>query len=298
MEPSHEPMPPVRAMTRLLAEMQTNIMAMALPLFEGRVDRFMIFTLVARQTLDGGRATPVLALAESLGLPFETTRRHVAALTAQELCRRERGGIVATENALELSPHADLLTLAHDCLVRLIEDFRRIDALPIFLPAARAYDWQVGVRAAADLMLSVANTNQQTHHDRLDLVLFSTILCANNRAITVDPSLSRRYATIAARPPCDLQRPLRPRRLATVLSLPEATVRRRLDRLYDGPVRGDAHGLTIAEAWLTSDQAVRVSNASFASLRRLMGMLAAHGFPFDDIPSAYRAGRPTPVGFA
>ena len=39
-------------MTRGLAEMQTNIMAVALPLFDGRVDHFMVYTLLARRSLD------------------------------------------------------------------------------------------------------------------------------------------------------------------------------------------------------------------------------------------------------
>lgn len=287
---------PIRAMTRLLAEMQTSIMAVALPLFDGRVDRFMVFTLLARRAFDGDRPTPVLAIAESLGLPFETTRRHVAELATLDICRRERAGLVAGA-AMQTEPFAGLLTLGHDSLVRLVEDLGHIGALPAHPVAARAYDWSVGVCAAADLMLAVAHTNRGTHHDRLDLVLFSTILCANTRRITADPELARRHAAIAAPPPAALHRPLRARRLAAVLGLPEATVRRRLDRLVEGPICEMPDGLLVDEAWLTSEASVRTSSASYANLRRLIGALAAQGFPLHEPALAYRQGRPAAVRF-
>ena len=51
---------PLRAMTRGLAEMQTSLMSAALPVFDGRVDHFMVFTLLARRSLDTGRPIPVL----------------------------------------------------------------------------------------------------------------------------------------------------------------------------------------------------------------------------------------------
>lgn len=287
---------PLRAMTRLLAEMQTTILSTALPLFDGRVDRFMIFTLLVRRLVDGGRPTPVLALAESLGLPFESTRRHVAELAASGWAGRERGGIIVRVG-LEEGPLAALATLTHDALVRLIADMRAIDALPVYPAASRPYQWHAGLAAAADLMLSVASVNRQTHHDRLDLVLFSTVMCASQRAITVDPALSRRYAALDTAPPAELQRPIRVSRIAAALALPEATVRRRIDRLVEGPLMTVDGGLVPREAWLSGPVPQDASAASYANLRRLMRALAAQGFPFDDPASAYRLGRPVPVSF-
>jgi hypothetical protein len=40
------------------------------------------------------RPISVLALSKSLGMPFETTRRHVNALIAAGFCRRVRGGVI------------------------------------------------------------------------------------------------------------------------------------------------------------------------------------------------------------
>jgi hypothetical protein len=42
----------------------------------------------------------ILALADSLGLPFETTRRHVARLEAAGACKRVRGGVIVPTSAL------------------------------------------------------------------------------------------------------------------------------------------------------------------------------------------------------
>lgn len=286
------PTPPIRAMTRLLAEMQTSIMSAALPLFDGRVDRFMIYTLLVRRTLDGGLATPVLALADSLGLPFETTRRHVAGLVEAGLCARRRGGIV-TIATLEDEPYASIGALAHDALVRFIEDMARIDALPAFPASPRPYHWHSGVRASVDLMLSVARANQQTHHDRLDLVIFSTVLAANDQRIVADPALARRFATPDAEPlPSQLRAPIRIPRVAQVLGLSDATVRRRVERLLEGPLIAGPGGLSINDVWLATEEARSASGESHANLRRLLGALAAQGFPFHDIASAYLRGRP------
>jgi len=47
------------------------------------------------------RPVSVLALAESLGLPFETTRRHVNKLIAAGACKRVKGGVIVLASAIE-----------------------------------------------------------------------------------------------------------------------------------------------------------------------------------------------------
>ena len=196
----------------------------------------------------------MLAAAESLGLPFETTRRHIAEMIDIGLCRRDRGGIMS-QVSFDDEPWSALFIEAHDSLVRFVEDMRAIDALPCFPSSARSYDWNHGLAATADLMLAVADGNQGTHHDRLDLVVFSTVMAASQRRVTIDLALSRQHRMIAAPPPSHLVRPVRARRVADALGLSEATVRRRVDRLIEGPLEVVDGGLIPRETWISSSPA-------------------------------------------
>jgi hypothetical protein len=58
------------------------------------------------------RPVSVLAIAGSLGLPYETTRRHVAALMKEGACTRVKGGIVASPATLS-GPDAEQAMLAN-----------------------------------------------------------------------------------------------------------------------------------------------------------------------------------------
>jgi hypothetical protein len=63
------------------------------------------------------RPVSVLAIAGSLGLPYETTRRYVAALIGEGACVRVKGGIVASPTTLA-GPEAEQSMLASLANVR------------------------------------------------------------------------------------------------------------------------------------------------------------------------------------
>ncbi|MEI9851788.1 MAG: hypothetical protein WDN24_14225 [Sphingomonas sp.] len=156
---------------------------------EGDLDRFVIFTpdrppVAARRRGDLGPS-----LANSLSRPYETVRRHIAALIALGLCERTAQGVVPMPAALASRSVAETLAVTHDSFVRFVEDLRR---LGVPLPRQRAgggYAPETGVQAVADVMLAVTDTNRARHRDWTDLVVFSTIylrqrprLCARIRA--------------------------------------------------------------------------------------------------------------------
>jgi hypothetical protein len=301
-------LPPIRLVTRLLAEMQTSIVIAGLRAFDGDLDRFVVFTLIARQSTLGpigrgnecengrrSRAISINSLAASLSRPFETVRRHVNGLIAQDLVTRIAGGVVTLSAGLQRPEMVELATMAHDAFVRLVEDLQSFD-LP--MPAPRAsvsYTPAVGVGAAADIMLAVADNNRGLHQEWMNLVLYSTILCANTRGFTYDPILARRYADQSRVPPDSLRRPLRVSVLARALCLPYATVQRRVERLVaDGRVVKTRGGLLVSEEWLNLPSSVAVSTASYQNIRRILAATTVAGFPIADPGQAYVRGRPAP----
>lgn len=301
--------PPIRQTTRLLAEMQTNIARAGIGYFDGNLDRFTIFTLIVRQSAlwpiaDGDAATepprPISShsLAQSLGRAFETVRRHVNAMIDAGLCERTADGIVARPEGLSEPEAARLLTVAHDCFVRLVEDLKDF-GFP--LPARRsgvAYDPPTGIRAAADILLAVIDTNMALHREWLNLVLFSTVLCANARPVTHDPERARAYCNAGVRVPASLVAPVRPSAVARTMGLSRATVQRRIDTMIArGMLVRVPGGVVVSEDWLADARAVAVSTASYNNVRRILARVAAAGFPFDDPAGAYLDGRPEAVAF-
>jgi len=226
---------PIRVMTRCLAEMQTNILASGLRTFDGDLDRFVIYTLIVRQSYGanpGGAPSPISAysLAASLSRSFETVRRHVLALIARGFCERVERGVLATPHGLALPEIRNLAALAHDSFVRFVEDMTQV-GVPV--PSGRtdvAYSMVVGLQAAADVMLATTETNRNVHDDWLSLAIFSTIFAANMREVSDDPALSRRFATSLEPVPVSQWHPVRSIAVARALGLPPSTVHRQIGR--------------------------------------------------------------------
>jgi len=294
---------PIRLVSRLLAEMQTSILNAGIPAFDGDLDRFGIFALIVRQSgLGAGEgATPaaisINSLATSLSRPFETMRRHVNAMIADGLCMRTSAGVIAAPGYLERPAIVRTLQVTHDSFVRLVEDLIAFDQ-PMPMQRPIAYDPGVSVRAGADMMLAVADGNMVLHHQWMNLALFSTVLCAAMRDVTYDPILARLYATATNVVPDFLCRPVRPSVVARTLHLPYSTAQRRIAQIVaGGTVTKARSGLLPAQAWMNAPDVVAVSTSSFHNIRRILGVAAAAGFPFDNPASAYLVGRPPRAQF-
>lgn len=299
------PQLPIRLMTRLFAGMQTVIVGAGIKAFDGDLDRFVIFTVVGRQSLTAGAAegvpgTPISmhALANSLSRPYETVRRHVHALIDDGICDRQPNGVISTRESLTSGPLPALIATSHDAFVRLVED---LGLLGVPLPKGResaAYHPSVGIQASADLMLAVTDGNRSVHGDWAELVVYSTILCANVRDYAYDPVLANRHADHLTPPPDELRRPVRPSVVARAIGLSESSVRRRIAAmLADGRLEQRRGGVLVSEAWLNRPVSVETSTTSYVNARRLLERVAAAGFPMEAPAGAYLIGRPADPWF-
>ncbi len=72
------------------------------------------------------RPVSVLAISASLGLPYETTRRHVAKLIASGTCVRVKGGVIVPAKALVGEKHETMLRTNLANLRRLVRDLKRL----------------------------------------------------------------------------------------------------------------------------------------------------------------------------
>lgn len=294
--------PPIRIMTRLLAELQTSIISHGLPLTDGDIDRFAILSLIVRQTSTDRHATrqqhriPVMSLASSLSKPYETVRRHVSALAASGLCDRSSRGVSETADPRGKEALEGALRHSHDGVVRFIYDLRSLD---VPLPMSRfgvTYRAESGMAAAVDIMLSVLDGNRAAHDAWLQLVLFSAILSVNVHQFARDPNIAKKLRDERTLTPVELNVPATIAQVARRFGMPESTVRRHVTLMEkDGRLVRRPSGWVVSEDWLNHPNCVTVSRESFASMKRIFERLAAAGFPFHDPASAYLSGRPADV---
>ncbi len=291
--------PPIRIMTRLLAELQTSIISRSLQLTDGDLDRFAILALIVRQTSavnEGqgqGRRLSVNSLANSLSKPYETVRRHVSGLVATGLCDRDDQGVRQTWDAAGRAALNEALTHSHDAVIRFIDD---LNMLGVTMPAARrgiAYRPEAGMAASVDIMLSVLDGNRQSHPQWSQLVIFSAILAINVHGFARDRETALAYPDETSPVPRHLMRAATIAQVARLFSLPESTVRRNIGIMSDdGRIIRVAGGWMISECWLNQPECLSVSRGSFASMKRVFERLATAGFPFQAPSSVYLNGRP------
>lgn len=287
-------LPPTLMIRCLLAGLLAGVIAELTPVLGARVERVLIYLLLLRRTLDGTRPTPVLGVGETLAMPFETARRHVAALAAAGRCRRVAGGMIVAGRPLDDPALGPRLARVHDRTVVLVERLAAAALLPELTAVPGRYDWAEGLGIAADLTLAIAAAEQSRCAKPLDRVLLAALLAGNAAAIIADPALFRRAA-----PPHQVKpgwRPVRGRVVAEALHLPEATVRRRFVQL-GAAVEVTAAGLVLRPDWLTDVEGEAIGADLSGALRRHLAQLARHRFPLDAVATAYRRGTPAPLNF-
>lgn len=284
---------PIPRLARFLAEFHTSLNVRGLELFDGNIDRFLVFCLLLRTSLSQpGRdgAISVHSAALSLGRPFETVRRHISALTGAGICHRPAGGVTLAPAVWSHPDSTTHLRYAHDCFVRFVADSSAsgVIAAPS-IRALRPFTLEDGVCAAADLMLALIDGNRPLFRETTDLAIFSAIIHTTTQRFEEDVELTgadgRSFRPAHA---------VRIAQIARLLTLPDTTVRRRLAPMIGphGPFTRLRTGLLIAPERLQCADTLTEATPRHGSIRLILQRAAASGFPFRHPATAYLNGRP------
>lgn len=302
-----------RLLVRLLAEMQTSATAYGIRVFDGDLDRAVLFMVIARQSgvlsqlSDGhagarerpGKGISINALAASMSRPFETVRRHVRALVEAGLCVRTAAGVIVPADVHDRPDIVGLFRTHHDVLVRLMEDMVWFD-MP--LPETRsqvAYDWRTGLVAAHDILLTGLEFHAARYQSWLDLVIITTIMCANARPFTYDRKVSLLYSDFNRLPSENMRAPVPASVIARAMGLPASTTQRRVNLLIEsGALIRKPNGLMVAESALNDSRAIEESRDSTDHTRQIFARLATGGFRFDKPELCYVGSRPALIDFS
>lgn len=176
-------------------------------------------------------AISVRAVAQSLGLAYETTRRQVGALEAEGLLSRAgEAGVADAAAPMPAAWHEARCS----ALRGLIADLKGLgfafDPSPGGMPRS-ASDLAAPLAILLDtFILRVLEAGVAPHGSMLDALIFSSLITANAGDITYDRELAQKYAWSDSPPPDELRRPVTITGLSERLGLPHETIRRRVVR--------------------------------------------------------------------
>lgn len=187
------------------------------------------------------RLFSVRAIAESMGIPYETTRRKIGELETAGLARRigSRGYTVAPA-MFEGEAYRAECDATWRALLRLINDLRALNfdfsafaggsSLTAVRDLAQADLADAAAVLVNDFQLRVLETGARPHGSMLDAAIVSTLILTNAELLTHDPELARQFSGAATPPPDHLRKPATITEVATALGLTHETVRRRFNR--------------------------------------------------------------------
>ena len=238
------------------------------------------------------RPISIARLADSAGLPFESTRRIVQRLIDEGDCRRVEGGVIVPRAAVERPSVVRAATANVGYVRRFMHDLQAAGLDAALRPAGSQAWWAgdedaTGARIVATLsgeyILRSLQLLADTYGDIRAGIVAQTIVTANTAHLEGRTGDRRRYAGIALAPPDEVRRPISVARLAESLGLPYETMRRQVRRLVDARVCVRLNdGLIVPAAVLERPASVRSALANVGYVRKFMRDL--HAIGFDDAP--------------
>lgn len=223
------------------------------------------------------RPVSINAIAQSLGLPFETVRRRVSRLVRGGTCAVIAQGLVASQDHLGSSAFKAMSVARYERLRRFYVDLKAADALPPLRDgaAAQSPSGEAPVRIANRILAEHLMRFIEMVMRRIGDPLTALVLLHMARANIEDVDLSRGdLEDLAAR-----TRPITNKRLADLLNISPETVRRRTGALSrTGYCRRTALGFVARFEMLDRPELVRLVAHNAAEMRRLFTDLDRLGF--------------------
>lgn len=223
------------------------------------------------------RPVSVNALAGSLGIPFETVRRHVNKLIKQGFIATAPGGVYVPTSMLT-TPHFVAAAVArYRRVCEFYEDLLAgnvIEAMPA--PPPPAGDPQAPIRAVGRILgdyffRTMASLHQQVPDPLTGLLLFDVIRASTEHVPSGQVgSMRQGWISDAERAPVSVAQ------LARRLATPYETTRRRVGWLVEqGFCLRDRGGVLLASAYRDSPVVQSVTTDNLVNVRRMFRQIAA-----------------------
>jgi len=231
------------------------------------------------------RRVSVSAIAQSLRLPYETARRHIARLAADGQCEVTPQGVYVPAATLHSPRHREAVIGTYELLRHFYFRLRSLGALAD-LPApdpARALDpastapVRAVVRISSDYVLRMVDLLAIHVGDLVRGLILLAILRANT-AHFPDETRGGDGGGPGSFVPDELRRPVRVAELSVRLGVPEETVRRHAARLVqDRLCVRQPDGLVLPAHVLARPQFVQLMADNHANVTRMFTALARLG---------------------
>jgi hypothetical protein len=239
------------------------------------------------------RPISILAVAQSLGLPYETVRRRVTRLRWVGAYRFTESGVYVPTGRVRRPAHQAALEAAHARVLGLHERLAALGAVTALAPC-RASAWRgppplrATARISAEYMLRLVAAATEVLGDPVSALIWFEVLRSSTEHLPDDAA-----DELSARP-------ARAAEVAKRLGLAAETVRRRLVGLVaDGACLDSRQGYVTPPDLLSTGPFVQLARRNAADLTRMFAALAQLGVlpsARDDVPAegpfaSRRAGR-------